>query len=275
MPDAVLLPGGLTIPRFDGQVVFVTGGASGIGRAVALAFGHEGAKVAVTDLDMAGASRTAGEITKAGGRAVGMRLDVTDDADWREQITQIAGKWGRLDILAACAGVSAAGTAVGTDPAEWKRIFSVNLDGVYYGLRHTVPEIARSGGGSVIAVASASGIRPTPGAAAYAASKAALIHLVRGTALECQKENNGVRVNAISPAGVKTAMWESMDFFRKLVADTGSVENAYRAMETAPGGTRFSEPEEIAAGILYLASPDARSITGTNLVIDNGHTACP
>jgi NAD(P)-dependent dehydrogenase (short-subunit alcohol dehydrogenase family) len=148
---------------------------------------------------------------------------------------------------------------------------AVNLDGVFLGTRHALRAMAASGG-CIVNVSSASGLKAAAGASAYSASKAAVCMFSRAVAKECRDQGIPIRVNTVCPAGVKTPLWSSMPFFQDLIRQTGSEEEAYKAMEAATPGSRFAEPEEIARAILYLVSDEARSVTGTDLVIDGGYT---
>jgi NAD(P)-dependent dehydrogenase (short-subunit alcohol dehydrogenase family) len=176
-----------------------------------------------------------------------------------------------LHVLVASAGISFARPLIETSLEEWRKVLSVNLDGVFLGLKHGIPAIAKSGGGSIVVVSSASGIKAAAGAGAYAASKAALRLLAKTAALECAK--SGIRVNTILPGGVETPMWRTMPFFRDLIAQLGSEEAAFHALGAAAPLGRIAKAEEIADAILYLASDESRFVTGAELVIDGGYTA--
>jgi NAD(P)-dependent dehydrogenase (short-subunit alcohol dehydrogenase family) len=162
--------------------------------------------------------------------------------------------------------------------ADWRRVLAINLDGCFLGLRAAARAMKGRGTEAspcaIVLVSSASGRKATPGAAAYAASKAAVSMLARSAALELAPEH--VRVNAVLPGGVRTALWEAMPFFQELVKSEGGLEGAWKAMETqspGPGQKRFAAPEEIADGILHLLSDASRFVTGTEFVMDGGYSA--
>lgn len=252
--------------RLAGKVALITGAASGIGRAVTHLFLQEGASVIAADLDQAGAAAALGS---GSGRAI--RLDVAAEADWDSVFRTID----QLDIVVASAGISAAQPIVETSLAEWRRIMAVNLDGAFLGLRYAISAMRKYSRGSIVLVASASGIRAAAGAAAYSASKAAVRMLAKTAALECKSQ--GIRVNTVSPAGVVTPIWKTMPFWKGLVEEKGSEAAAWDALGGAdpslPAIQRMAFPEEIASAILFLASEESAHMTGADLVIDGGYTA--
>jgi 3(or 17)beta-hydroxysteroid dehydrogenase len=247
--------------RLDGKRALVTGAGSGIGRAVAVRFAAEGARVVVTDLRRAAAEETAALIQGA----EALELDVTDESHWKRAVRE------PLDVLVANAGVSFARPVAEMTLDEWRRVMAVNLDGVFLGVKHCLP--AMGDGGSIVIVSSASGMKATPGASAYAASKAAVRLFAKSVALEVADRR--IRVNTVHPAGVETPLWDEMGFFQAAVAKTGSREGAFRAMAASlpQGFKRFATAGEIASAILFLASDDATFITGTELTVDGGYTA--
>jgi 3(or 17)beta-hydroxysteroid dehydrogenase len=255
----------------QGRAALVTGAASGIGRATCLRLGKAGARVLATDVDEGGAG-TAREIAAAGGEAVFSRLDVTDEPSWRRAIDEALGRWKRLDCLVNGAGVGHARGVTEISLDEWRRVMSVNLDGVFLGTKHALAAMRRLGsGGSIVNVSSASGLVGSPGASAYCASKGGVRLFTKAVALECAKD--GIRVNSIHPGAVRTPMWEKADWWAGLVAKEGSAEAAYRVLEAATPLGRMADPAEIAEAILYLASDASRFVTGSELVIDGGYTA--
>lgn len=252
------------------KIALVTGAASGIGKASALMLARHGARVICADLNVDGAATTAAAIGQAGGQASAAKLDVTVESDWEALLSQVVQDHGRVDILVNCAGVAFASQVVDMSLAEWRRVFSVNVDGVFLGTKHAVRTM-RAAGGSIVHISSASAIRPAPGASVYSASKAAVCMFARTAAKECRANGLPIRINTVCPGGVKTPIWSAMPFFRDMVNQTGSEEKAYEILAGGTPGSRFAEPEEVAAAVLYLVSDEAKYVTGLDLVIDNGY----
>jgi NAD(P)-dependent dehydrogenase (short-subunit alcohol dehydrogenase family) len=259
--------------RVPGKAAFVTGAASGIGRATALLLSQHGALLTCADLDISGAAATAQDARSAGGMAMEVRLDVTSEINWEQAMKESLDRYQKLDVLVNCAGISSATPITETTHQDWRRVMAVNLDGTFLGTKYALLAMRQSGnGGSIVNVSSASGIKPSAGASAYSASKAAVCMLTQVAAKECIERGEAIRVNAVCPSGVKTPLWKTMPFFQDLVAKTGSDEAAFQSMAQSLLHKRFAEPEEIAEAILYLASDESRFVTGLNLVIDGGYT---
>lgn len=251
------------------KIALVTGAASGIGKATAIVLADHGATVVVADIDDQTAQGVVATITMTGGSASALKLDVADDFSWKQAIDRTLKQHGKLNILVNNAGLSFAKPVVEMTHAEWRKVMAVNLDGVFLGTKHAIA--AMRGGGSIINVASVSGIKPSPGASAYCASKAAIRMFSKTAAIECCDAGNGVRVNVVTPGGVRTAMWEQMDFFKELVEQHGSVEKAFAAIEGQAPSQRFFAPEEVARTILYLAADESAHLTGVEIILDRGH----
>lgn len=251
-------------------MALVTGAGSGIGRATALLLSQEGASVIVLDANGEAARATAEQIIGERGRAEAVTADVADEGAWQAVTDGIMSQHGRLDVLVNNAGVSFAKPVADMSLAELRRVMAVNLDGVFLGTQHGITAMRQSGGGSIINVASVSGITPSAGASAYCASKAAVRMFTRVAALECA--GTGIRVNLVTPGGVKTPMWETMEFFRDLIAQHGGTEQAFAAMAGPVPSHQFFEPEEVARTILYLASDESEHLTGVEMVMDWGKT---
>jgi len=224
--------------------------------------------VAVTDVTAPGARRVAERIVKSGGRAIWRRLDVTSERDWRAAIDSVRKTWDHLNVLVANAGIALAKPIAEMSLGEWRRVMAVNLDGVFLGTKHAARAMRRAGGGNIVIVSSVSGIRPFAGASAYGASKAALRLFTKTAALE--HAGDGIRVNAVCPGGVKTPMWQGMDFWKKLKQKHGSEEKVWKALsEDSPFG-RLADPEEIASCIAFLVSDESSYVSGSELVVDGG-----
>ncbi len=249
--------------RLTDRVAIVTGGASGIGAASALAMAREGARVLVVDLNEAGASTTVEQIEKARGQAAAVRADVTRAADNQAIVEQAMARWGRLDVFYANAGVPQWKTDVeDVDEKVFDQIFAVNVKGVWLAAKYALPVMKRQRRGVLLITASTSAIRPRPGGQTYAASKGAVVVLAKALALETAP--HGVRVVAIAPVATHTPMLPT--FMNKREVD----EEGLRAyIATVPLG-RLNEPADIAATAVFLASDDAAMITGTCVEVDGG-----
>jgi 3-oxoacyl-[acyl-carrier protein] reductase len=249
--------------RLKDRVAIVTGGASGIGAASALALAREGARVLVVDLNEAGAKAVVEQIEKAGGQAASARADVTRAGDNQAVVEQAAARWGRLDVFYANAGVPQWKTDIeDVDEKVFDQIFAVNVKGVWLGARYALPVMKRAGRGVFLITASTSAIRPRPGGQTYAASKGAVITLAKALALEMAP--HGVRVVAIAPVATHTPMLPT--FMNKREVDE---EGLRQYVATVPLG-RLNQPEDLAATAVFLASDDAAMITGTCIEVDGG-----
>jgi 2-keto-3-deoxy-L-fuconate dehydrogenase len=248
----------------SGRVALVTGAASGIGEAVARELAGLGARVFCADRDEPAAARVAAELPGA----VPLALEVSDEVAWERAADTIAAAAGDLQILVHSAGIAQASPLAETPLAEWRRVMAVNLDGAFLAVREATRRMGRSGG-AVVLIGSASGTRAAAGAVAYSTSKAALRMLAAAAAKECRQAGLPIRINVVSPAGVKTPLWDSMPFFADLVARHGSREAAFAAM-TEPGGARFAEPAEVARVVRFLVSDEAGHVNGADLAVDDG-----
>jgi len=248
------------IQDFAGRSALITGAASGIGAAAARALAARGAaRLFLIDIDGAGldALDLPGEVHRITG-------SVADAALWAELDPRLTG----LDHALVNAGIGSGGPIASISFAEWRRVMDVNLDGAFLTLASALRAMA-AGGGSVVVVASVTGIKPVPGIGPYGVSKAAVAHMARIAAVE--NARTGIRINAIAPGGVDTAIWESGNDFAASVAAIGR-EATIRAMaKTTPLG-RFATSEEMADTILYLLSDAASNITGHVMVSDGGFT---
>jgi NAD(P)-dependent dehydrogenase (short-subunit alcohol dehydrogenase family) len=252
--------------RLDGKVAIITGAAVGIGEATARLFAAEGCAVAVVDLDARGAETCAEQLRARGGQACAVIADVSSAESVQQAVEATEREFGGLNIVVNNAGVIGRGTAETTDDKEWHRVLDVNLTGVFRMSRAAIPAIRRRGGGAIVNVSSAAGLAGWYDQAAYDASKGGVVNLTRSMGLDFALE--GIRVNCLVPAHVVTPMSETF------IAKGG--EEAQRARERTlsniPMG-RFSTPEEIAYGALFLASDEASYVTGTTLVVDGGYLA--
>lgn len=241
--------------RFRGRLALVTGAASGIGLAVAERLAAEGARLVLVDRD---------PVPLAGDYHVA-RGDIRDEGFWTDLAPHLAG----LDHAVVNAGIAGASPIADHDFQLWRDILSVNLDGAFLTLRAAMRAM-KGRGGTIVATASAAGLKPEPGVAAYGASKAALLHLVRIAAKEGATDN--IRVNAIAPAGVETPVWDAVPMFADRVAEIGrDAAFAELAAMATPLG-RYAKPDEIATQIAFLLSDDSALVTGTTLVSDGGYT---
>ncbi len=249
-------------------VALITGAASGIGAATVARLASDGvADFILVDRDADGLATVAGEIA---GKVLRRVHDVADEHGWAETEALAKAKFGRVDMAVVNAGVSGAGTITEMPFDEWRRILSVNLDGAFLTIRAALRLMA-GGPGSAVVVSSASGIKADAGIAAYGASKAAVLQLMKVAAKEAAPQ--GIRVNAILPGGVETPIWRGMAFFDALVEERGSEQAAFDAMAkmATPLG-HYAKASEIAGLIALLLSPATSSMTGAALSVDGGYT---
>ena len=250
--------------RVAGKVAIVTGASSGMGRADAMLLAAEGARVVLADLNEVAGEAAAAEI---GDNAVFMRLDVTDEENWKSVVAGTVDAFGRLDILVNNAGMIALGTIVDTELDAWRKINAVNSDGVFLGCKHAIPAMADSGGGSIINMSSVAAIHGQSFVAAYTASKGAVRSLTKSIAMFCKEQKNGIRCNSIHPDGVKTPMVVKVAMGK----DTATRED----IEEVGKFGNMCEPEDIANLVLYLASDESRFVNGAEMLIDNASTITP
>jgi NAD(P)-dependent dehydrogenase (short-subunit alcohol dehydrogenase family) len=246
---------------FQDKVVLITGGTSGIGRATALAFAAEGAKVVVAGRRKNEGAESVALVEQAGGQGLFVRADVSVEEDVASMVAQTIEAFGRLDFAFNNAGVFPEPgplTEVTTETID--RILAVNVRGVALCMKHEIPAILRSGGGGIVNTASFLGIRPFPGTAIYNASKSAVIGLTRSAAVEFASQ--GVRVNVVCPGVIETAMNEAI----RAEESGRDFLNGLQPMQ------RIGLPEEVAGAVLYLCTPSARFVTGTTLSVDGGIT---
>jgi NAD(P)-dependent dehydrogenase (short-subunit alcohol dehydrogenase family) len=251
------------VDRFQGKSVVVTGGAHGIGRASALRFAAEGASVALLDVRDEDGGVVAAECARAGGSGRYYHCDVTDPDDVSESIRRVVGDLGTIDVLHANAGRLRAGTVLETDFAEWSRILSVNVTGMYLVVRATVPVMQQAGGGAIVTTGSISGLFGEPALTAYTASKAAVVNMTRSLAIDFA--GSGIRVNCVCPGWVDTGFNDP-----QFEHDQMTAEDIAALIDRTVPMRRQGEPAEMAAAVAFLASADASYITGQTLVVDGG-----
>jgi NAD(P)-dependent dehydrogenase (short-subunit alcohol dehydrogenase family) len=243
--------------RFTGKVAFITGAASGIGRAAAIAFAAEGARVAIVDRARSALEETEEAVKVAGGDVLAIACDVSSPEQVEAAVKQVVERFGRLDIAFNNAGVeNKAAPLHEIELGEWDRILGINLRGTFVCMKHEIAQMVSQGGGVVVNTSSGAGIRGVAGGAAYAASKHAIIGMTRSAALDYAKKN--IRVNAVLPGNIETPM---MDRF------TGG--DVQKAIDLEPVG-RLGKPEEIAEAVLWMTSDLGGFVTGSSIVVDGG-----
>jgi len=256
-----------TSGRLHGKRTVVTGGARGIGRAIVERFLEEGASVLLTDIDEGVGADTARALD-----ADFLKQDVGDEASWPALMSEIRSKFGGLDVLVNNAGLG--DLAKGNSPEDtsledWRRIFRVNAEGVFLGCRAAIPVMAESGGGSIVNLSSIAALVPTPFITAYGASKAAMLQLSKSIALHCAQQGYKIRCNTIHPGQVTTPMHDGI--IRDIASAAGAPEEAVRSdfLSRIPTG-EFAQTSDIANAALFLASDEARHITGEQMIVDGG-----
>ena len=249
--------------RFKNKIVLVTGATAGIGRATALAFAREGAKLVVTGRNAKAGAELVDELKQLGAEADFVAGDAAQETVAKIWVDAAVKKHGRLDVAVNNAGVEGETGAITDQTGDnYDRIFDVNVRGVFHALKHQIPALQKGGGGAIVNLSSIVGQIGMPGAALYIASKHAVNGLTRSAALEVAKQ--GIRVNAVAPGAIRTEMFERF---------TGRDAAAQAGLAAAHPIGRVGEVDEVAAAILYLASDDAKFTTGQILPVDGGFTA--
>ena len=251
--------------RLAGKVAIITGAGAGIGRATALLFAKEGAKVVVADRDSERGAETASIIREDGGEATFIQVDVSKAADAERMARATAETYGKLDILVNNAGIYMQANAVEMTEEDWDRILDVNLKGVFLCSKYCIPEMIKVGGGTIVNIGSEAGIVGIKNQVAYNVSKSGIIGLTKSTAIDFAAHN--IRVNCVCPGTTETPL------VKAAVERAPDPAAARRALEEVRPANRLGRPKEIAAGILYLASDESPYATGAVLSIDGGYTA--
>ena len=248
--------------RLDGKVALISGGARGQGATEARMLAMEGASVVFGDiLDDAG-KQVEAQIRELGGEATYVHLDVTSEADWQSAVDTAVSAYGKLNVLVNNAGILIRKTLEETTGEDWDRIMSINAKGVFLGTRAAIPAMREAGGGSIVNISSTAGLVSSPsGSASYTATKGAVRLLTKSTAIQYARE--GIRCNSVHPGPIET------DMIQDSLNDPAQME---LRMQRLPMG-RVGKPEEVAYGVIYLASDESSFVTGSELVIDGGTTA--
>jgi NAD(P)-dependent dehydrogenase (short-subunit alcohol dehydrogenase family) len=248
--------------RLEGKVAFISGAARGMGAVEAKLFAREGAKVAIGDVLDEEGHKVVEEISESGGEALFVHLDVTDEGQWRNAISTTVRRFGKLDILVNNAGVGAHSLVENTAVEEWDRVMDINAKGVFLGTKAAIPEMRRAGGGSIINISSQLGLVGVDNSSPqYQSSKGAVRLLTKATAIQYAGEE--IRANSVHPGPIVTPMTE---------ATRADAERYQLTLSRIPLG-RYGQPEDVAYGVLFLASDESSFMTGSELVIDGGWTA--
>ena len=247
---------------FDGEVVFLTGAANGIGRATAVAFAGAGATLALVDIDAKANDVTAQMVADAGGKAIALEADVTSEADIRAALEATLSQFGKIDIAFNNVGRDQAVAPLAESTAEeWRHIYDVNVTSMFLCMRNEIPIMLEAGGGVIVNTASGAGLIGIGGTAMYASAKHAVVGLTRSAALDYA--DKGIRINAVAPGIIET------DMMRRV---SGGTDEGRASMIAEEPIGRLGQPDEIASAVLWLASKGSSFAIGTTLVVDGGHT---
>ena len=247
--------------EFENKIVLITGGADGIGKGCVMRFVEQGATVLIGDIQEVRGRALANEL---GSSTHFIPLDVTDNKSWKDAVELITKDFGSLHVLVNNAGISARNSIEDMDLIEWQAIHSVNLDGIFLGCHHVIPLMHASGGGSIVTISSALGLKPFSMYPAYCSAKAAARMLTKTLALYCAERGYGIRCNTVFPGAIKTPLSE------KIARDSGDYDAYIKFRSNAHPIGFIGEPIDVANAVFFLASDAARYITGADLAVDGG-----
>ena len=253
--------------RVDGKVALITGGAMGLGKAAALLLSQEGATISLTDINETEGRQSADEIAASGGEILFQAHDVSEAERWIEVVDATIERFGRLDVLVNNAGIAIAANVETTTLEDWRKTMAVNLDGVFYGTQQAIRVMKESGGGSIINLSSIDGIIGEADLAAYCASKGGVRTFTKAAAVHCGEAGYNIRVNSIHPGYIVTP--QHVNYLKAL----GNYEEENEKARTRHPIGYLGEPDDIAYGVLYLASDESKFVTGSEFVIDGGYIA--
>src|SRR6201986_5031700 len=248
--------------QVDGKVALVTGGASGIGEAIAELLAQEGATVVATDVDDLRGPEVVARIVKAGGKADFLEQDVTSEDRWAEIVADIEKRFGRLDIMVSNAGIGiSVSSIVDMTLSDWRKQNAINLDGVFLSVKHSLPLMRKTGGGSIIMMSSLAGLRGAPGLSGYCATKGGVRLFAKAIAMECATFGDGIRVNSVHPGIIDTPIWGKIPTGAEGRGQNAPIDPEERARLATPLA-RAGHAAEIAGGVLFLASDASSYMTG-------------
>ncbi len=266
--------------RLDEKVVLITGAANGIGASTATYLAKAGARIILTDIDSSEGKAQADKINSNAGEVIFLPHDVSSEEDWKRVINEAIKQFNQLDVLVNNAGILLIKPIQATSLEEWRKLERVNIDGVFLGMKHSLPALIESAkkstaGASIINMSSVAGIVGVPNALGYTMTKAAVRHMTKSAAMEFAESAYNIRVNSIHPGVIKTAM---ADQLYRTWAEAGAfgthdLEETEQAMVNMHPLGRQGQPDDIAKGVVFLASDDSSYMTGTELVIDGGYIA--
>ena len=246
--------------RFESKVALVTGGSSGIGRASALAFAREGAKVTVTDIDVEGGEKTVQMIKEIGGQSIFIKADISQAAEVEALVTKTVETYGQLDCAHNNAGIEGIkASTIDCTEENWERTMNINLKGVWLCMKYEIPQMLKHGGGAIVNTSSILGLVAIRNRPAYVASKHGVAGLTKAAALEYAKE--GIRINAVCPGVIDTPLFERIT--------GGDLQAKAERVARQPIG-RIGTPEEVAEAVVWLCSDAASLVTGHTMVVDGG-----
>lgn len=253
--------------RVEGKIALVTGAAQGLGLAISRRLVAEGAKVVMTDINADGV-RAQAEMINAdhAGRAVGLAQDVSDEQRWQDVMRETGEIFAGLHILVNNAGIGFTGTVEQTSYADWQRLHRIDLDSVFLGCKYAIPLMRASGGGAIVNISSIAGIIAGHNFAAYNSAKAAVRHLSKSIALGCARDGSNIRCNSVHPVFIDTPILDD------LVGAGERSEALAKLARQVPLG-RIGDPDDVAWAVLYLASDEAKFVTGAELKVDGGISA--